>query len=238
MQEIYSPIKEEKRVLNFSTIMQKVYFLMAAGLTVTGITATITTHNQNLLIFSLQNFYFLAMAEIILVLFLSTRVKKMGKATCSIAFFSYAIINGFTLAPVFLYYAESSIATTFLITASIFVASAIYGKTTNKDITSLGNYLAMGLWGIIIAGLVNILIKSNMLEFIISVIGIVLFIVLIAVDVKKIHQFSSDIETTDLEDDDNEKIAKISIMGALTLYLDFINLFLKLLKLFGKRKNN
>ena len=237
MQEIYSPVEEEKRVLDFSTIMQKVYFLMAAGLAVTGITAVIATNNLNLLIFSLQKFWFLAIAEIILVLFLSTRVEKMGKVTCSIAFFAYAIINGLTLAPVFLYYTESSIATTFLITASMFVASAIYGKTTNNSLTSLGSYLVMGLWGITIAGFVNILIRSNLIEFMISVIGIILFIVLIAVDVKTIHQFSSYVEKTNLGEDDNEKIAKISIMGALTLYLDFINLFLKLLRVFGKRRD-
>ena len=237
MQEVYSPINEEKKVLDFSTIMQKVYFLMAAGLAVTGITALITTNNLNLLLFSFQRIWFLAIAEIVLVLLLSTRVEKMGKAACSIAFFAYAIINGITLAPIFFVYTESSIATTFLITASMFVASAVYGKATKKDITSLGNYLVMGLWGIIIAGIVNILIRSNMVEFAISVVGVVLFIMLIAVDVKTIHQFSRDIERKGLGDSDDEKIAKVSIMGALTLYLDFINLFLKLLRFFGKRRD-
>lgn len=234
MQDVYSPINEGKKVLDFSTIIQKVYFFMAAGLAVTGITAVITTNNLYLLLFSFQHFYILAILEVALVLFLGSRINKMGTGTCAVAFFGYAILNGFTLAPIFLVYTQSSIAVTFLIAAGVYIAGAIYGKTTNRSLTSLGAYLTMGLCGIIVASLVNLLIRSNVLDFFISLVGVALFIAITAVDTSRIYQISNRAEETGLNDAETNN--KISIACALTLYLDFINIFLKLLRFFGKRK--
>ncbi len=174
----------------------------------------------------------LVIIELIFVIIFSTKVSSMSAKSAKICFILYACINGLTLSTVFLRYSLGSVYITFLITASMFAIAALYGKFTQKDLTNLGSYCIMGLWGIIIAGIVNIFLRNSMLDFISSLIGIVLFIGLTAYDVNKIKEYSEQVGL-----DSDEQVDKVSIMGALTLYLDFINLFLRLIQFFGKSRD-
>ena len=227
-----SPIKENVTSYDFSTILQKVFLMMTLGLAVTGITSFIVANNLNILAFVLETWSIWLIAELALVIILSFNIKKMGAGTCTLTFFLYAIVNGLTLSTIFLAYTYSSIASTFFITAGMFGAAAIYGKVTNKDLTKFGSFLIMALFGLIIASVVNIFIQNDMFSFIVSVIGILIFIGLTAYDVQKIKAISEEVGTGD-----QDKFTQIVTMGALTLYLDLINIFLKLLRLLGKRKN-
>lgn len=231
-EEEMSPIQESTKSFSISTIFEKVFFMMTLGLAVTGITSIVIASVPTFFAFVLETWTIWAIAEIVLVLILSFNLHKMGTGTCILTFLIYAIINGITLSSIFFVYTLGSIASTFFITAGMFGAAAIYGKTTKKDLTSLGSYLLMGLIGIIIAGIVNIFIQNSMLNFITSIIGIIIFIGLTAYDVQKIKAFSESVGTGN-----QEQITQVATMGALSLYLDFINIFLKLLSLFGKRRD-
>lgn len=227
-----SPIKMEKAEINMSTVLQKVFALMTVGLVVTGITSLVVISNLALLEFLLNTFYIWLIAELIVVIFLSAKIEKIGSGTGMIAFILYAIINGMTLSTIFLAYTYSSIASTFFITAGMFAGAALFGKLTKKDLSSLSGFLSMALIGLIIAGIVEIFIYNDMLSFIISAVGIVIFVALTAYDVQKIKSYAEQIETGG-----QEGIQKLVIMGALSLYLDFINIFLKLLRIFGRSRD-
>ena len=226
-----SPIQEETKSYDFSTVLQKVFSMMTLGLAVTGITSLIVSNNLTILAFVIETWTIWLIAELLLVIILSLNIRKMGTGTCTLTFFLYAIVNGLTLSTIFLAYTYSSIASTFFITAGMFGAAALYGKVTQKDLTKFGSFLMMGLFGIIIASIVNIFIQNNMLNFITSIVGIIIFIGLTAYDIQKIKAFSIEIGAGD-----SEKFTQVVVMGALNLYLDFINIFLKLLSLFGKRR--
>ena len=231
MEDFYSPISEEHKEANFSTVLQKVFYMMTAGLAVTGITSLLTLYIPQILLFVANYWQILVVAELILVVILSLNLKNMGTATCRIAFYLYAILNGLTLSPVFLVYTETSIASTFFITAAMFGGAALYGHKTNRDLTKFGSFFIMALFGIIIAGIVNLFIMNSILDFIISVIGILLFIGITAYDVQKIKGIYALVD-----DNDEEKMTQVVTVGALNLYLDFINIFLKILNLTGKRR--
>ena len=231
MEDFYSPISEEHKEANFSTVLQKVFYMMTAGLAVTGITSLLTLYIPQILLFVANYWQILVVAELILVVILSLNLKNMGTATCRIAFYLYAILNGLTLSPIFLVYAETSIASTFFITAAMFGGAALYGHKTNRDLTKFGSFFIMALFGIIIAGIVNLFIMNSILDFIISVIGILLFIGITAYDVQKIKGIYALVD-----DNDEEKMTQVVTVGALNLYLDFINIFLKILNLTGKRR--
>lgn len=231
MEDFYSPISEEHKEANFSTVLQKVFYMMTAGLAVTGITSLLTLYIPQILLFVVNYWQILTVAELILVVILSLNLKNMGTATCRIAFYLYAILNGLTLSPIFLVYAETSIASTFFITAAMFGGAALYGHKTNRDLTKFGSFFIMALLGIIIAGIVNLFIMNSILDFIISVIGILLFIGITAYDVQKIKDIYALVD-----DNDEEKMTQVVTVGALNLYLDFINIFLKILNLTGKRR--
>lgn len=226
-----SPIREETKSYDFSTVLQKVFSMMTLGLAVTGITSLIVANNLTILAFVVETWNIWLIAELLLVIILSLNIKKMGTGTCTLTFFLYAIVNGLTLSTIFIAYTYSSIASTFFITAGMFGAAALYGKVTKKDLTKFESFLMMGLFGIIIASIVNIFIQNSMLNFITSIVGILIFIGLTAYDVQKIKAFSIEIGAGD-----PEKFTQVVVMGALNLYLDFINIFLKLLSLFGKRR--
>ena len=173
-------------------------------------------------------FFGLIIAELVLVFFLSARIRKISKTTAGIAFIGYSIINGLTLSSVLLVYAGTSVARVFVITALLFGVMTVYGMTTKSDLMSAGRYLFMGLVGIIIASLVNIFLRSSGLDWIISLVGVALFTGLTAYDTQKVIRASAGA-------DDSEAYSKIAIIAALELYLDFVNLFLYLLRLFGKK---
>ncbi len=218
--------------VGISTILQKAFGIMATGLGVTALTSFIIANNVLLMTFCYNSYFVWIIAELVLVFFLSLGIKNMGTATATIAFYAYAIVNGITLFSVFLVYTNTSIVSTFLITALMFGSAAVYGKVTKRDLSSMGSFLFMALIGIIIASIVNLFMHSGTLSFIISIVGIIVFVAFTAYDVKKLQDLSAFVD-----EGDSEGIRKIAIIGALQLYLDFINIFIKLLSLFGKRRD-
>ncbi len=217
-----------------SIFLAKVFNWMAVGLAVTGLIAFITAQSGlALTIASSPVFFILIIAELGLVFFLSARIDKIQSGTASLLFYGYSILNGLTLSVIFLAYTRSSIAGTFFITAGMFGAMALYGMVTKRDLSGWGSFLFMGLIGIIIASIVNIFLGSSNLYWIISLLGVFIFTGLTAYDVQKIKKMG---EQRILEQGE-DAIRKGSIMGALALYLDFINLFLMLLRFFGGSRN-
>lgn len=215
-----------------SSVMTSVYGWMAGALAISGLTAWYVSQDAMLLynMFNSGAIWILFIAELGLVLGLSAAINKISAMTATIMFILYALLNGATLASIFVVYELSSIASTFFITAGTFGALALYGTTTKTDLTKIGNICFMGLIGIIIAGVVNIFIGNDMLGLVTNVLGVIIFVGLTAYDSQKIKAMVADAPA------DKEVVGKLAVLGALTLYLDFVNLFLKLLALFGKKK--
>ena len=169
------------------------------------------------------------LAPLAFVLVLSFGINKLSVPAAQAVFWAFAAIMGVSLSSIFLVYTDASIAKVFFITAATFGAMSLYGYTTKRDLTQMGSFLMMGLIGLIIASVVNIFMQSSMLEFAISAVGVLIFVGLTAYDTQKIKEGYSEAHGAEL-------LAKGAIMGALSLYLDFINLFLMLLRLFGNRE--
>lgn len=214
-----------------STIfLAKVFNWMAIGLGLTGLVAFFTASSGLAMqIVTSPLFFILIIAELGMVFYLSARVDKMQAATATGLFVAYAVVNGLTLSTIFLRYTGSSIAGTFFITAGMFGAMAVYGVVTKRDLSGLGSFLFMGLIGIIIASLVNMFMQSSALSWVISMAGVLVFTGLTAYDVQRIKGMGEQGIMTQ----GDEMIKKGAIMGALALYLDFINLFIMLLRFFG-----
>ena len=212
--------------------MVKVYGWMCFALAITGFMSLFVVHFEPLLNFFVSHtgvFIFLLIAEVLLVVMLSARVEKMSLFTCTLLFLAYSILNGITLAPLFLVYTASSIASTFFIVSGTFAAMSLFGYFTKQDLTKWGNILIMALVGLIIATVVNLFLHSTWVYWITTYAGVFIFIGLIAYDTQKLKDMSA------LTLEETEEGRKMTIMGALTLYLDFINLFIYLLRIFGKR---
>jgi uncharacterized protein len=214
--------------------MLRVYNLMAIGLAITGVaalgTATLAMSNPAFaqLIYASPLKWVVMLAPLALVFFLSFRIHSMSVSTAQTTFWAYAALLGVSLSSIFLVYTGASITQTFFITATTFGAMSLYGYTTKKDISSWGSFLFMGLIGILIASVVNIFMASSALSFAISVIGVLVFTGLTAYDTQKIKE-------SYYEGDDSDTAGRKAIIGALELYLDFVNLFLMLLRLLGNR---
>ncbi len=210
--------------------MLRVYNYMTTGLALTGVVAFLVASSPAALnlIFGTGLHWVVILAPIGLVFFLSARIHKMSAAAAQISFWIFAALMGLSLASVFIIYTQESIARVFFITAATFAAMSLYGYTTKRDLSGLGSFLFMGLIGIVIASIVNIFIGSTMMQFIISAVGVLVFVGLTAYDTQKIKEMYSEL-------DGSEVAGKKAIMGALRLYLDFINLFMMLLHLFGNR---
>jgi FtsH-binding integral membrane protein len=211
--------------------MLRVYNFMAAGLGLTGLVAyaaVATGFYQQ--IASTPLIWLVMLAPIGVVLLLSFRIEHMSVAAAQAAFWSYAALMGLSLAGVFLVYTGVSVARVFFITAATFGAMSLYGYTTRRDLSQFGSFLWMGLIGIVLASLVNIFIASSALQFAISVIGVIVFTGLTAWDTQRIKEIY-------LASDPGDVLAKKALMGALALYLDFINLFVLLLQLTGQRRD-
>ena len=224
--------------------MLKVYNYMATGVLLTGIVALISfnisvvtdasgvivsfTEFGNTLFFS--GFKWLVMlAPLGIVFYMSFGINKMSASKAQTVFWIFAALMGLSLSWILLVYTGKSVARVFFITSATFGAMSLYGYTTKRDLTKLGSFLMMGLIGIIIASLINIFMKSSMMYFVISILGVLIFVGLTAYDTQKIKNMY-------VESDSGELIGKKAVMGALTLYLDFINLFIMLLRLFGQRR--
>ena len=217
-----------------ATLMRNVYTWMTLALVITGFVALYVAKSYTLLSMIIENrmlFWGLLIAEVGLVIYLSARIHRIAFSTATLLFIAYSILNGVTLSFIFMVYTMSSIATTFFVTAGTFGAMALYGYVTKKDLSRLGNICIMALIGLIIASLVNMFLHNSMMDLIISGIGVLLFTGLTAYDSQKIKQL-----LTGDELEVNDTTQKIALMGAMTLYLDFINLFLYLLRFLGDRK--
>ncbi len=217
----------------FPVLMRKVYLWMTLALAITGFTAYYVAHSETLLMAIFTNqivFWMLIIAELGLVIGLSAAINRLSLTMATLMFVLYSVVNGATMSFIFLAYTASSITNVFLITAGTFAAMALFGYFTKTDLTSLGKYLMMGLIGIIIATIVNIFTKSSGLTIILNYLGVLVFVGLTAYDAQKIKQM---LLTAPDASEDSQKIA---LLGALSLYLDFINLFIYLLRLFGKRE--
>ena len=229
------PLKSTQTRVLVNDFVRSVYNWMALGLGLTGFIAFYVSNSPNLikLIFGNQILFFgLIIGELGLVFYLSARVQKIQASTATALFILYAALNGVTLSFIFLIYTQSSIVSTFFICSATFVTCSIYGMVTKRDLTSFGGFMAMGLIGIIIASVVNMFIRSSGMSMIISYIGVLVFVGLTAYDTQKLKRMAL-AQPSDLE---AGVVRKGAIMGALTLYLDFINLFLMLLRILGNRR--
>ena len=208
-------------------IFPKVFLWLFVGLLVSGVTAFYVSNQPNMMynIYEENWYFWLVLAELAVVIFLSARIHKMRHMTAIISYLLYSILTGTTLSVIFAAFTTGSIAIVFGITALIFAIFAMIGYTTKADLSKWTNILLIGLLAVIIVGIINIFIGSDMVALVTSIITVILFIGFIAYDIQKIKYL------TTVMDDEN----KIAIIGALELYLDFINIFIHLLSIFGRR---
>lgn len=217
-----------------STLLRNVYVWMTLALVITGFVSMYVAQSYQLVSFIFGNklaLWGMLIAELAVVFYLSARINSISFTKATVMFIIYSILNGATLASIFLVYTMSSIASTFFVAAGTFGVMALYGYVTKSDLTRIGNICLMALIGLIIATLVSMFWQNSMLQMIITYAGVILFVGLTAYDSQKIKRLltTDGIEVT-------EETQKIALLGALTLYLDFINLFLYLLRLLGDRK--
>jgi len=226
--------QEGFRVKNSTTIyLTRVYNWMALALFITGLMAYYAATSEqirNLIFSSKFTFYGLIIGELLLVVYLSRAIHKISQSTAIFMFLLYAVLNGLTMSVIFMMYTTASIASTFYITAGTFGVMSLYGYYTKNDLTKIGNLAMMGLIGIIIASIVNMFFQNDMMGWIITYLGVAIFVALTAYDTQKLKEIGANGFR------DGESMEKSAIMGALTLYLDFINLFLFLLRIFGDRR--
>ncbi len=231
MAQQYSYGATRARTEVVSAFMRGVYQWMTLGLLLTaGIAWWVSTSEAALnFIFGNQMVFFgLVIAELILVVVMAAAIRKISASAATLMFIGYSVLNGLTLSFIFLAYAQATIFQTFVVCAVMFGGMSLYGLTTKKDLTSWGSFLFMGLIGVVIASIVNMFMHSSMMEFVISIIGVIVFTGLTAYDTQKLMVLGQTAGGNDAA-----AVRKVTILGALTLYLDFINLFLMLLRLFG-----
>ena len=230
----YARERELEMSSAFPVLMRKVYLWMTLALVITGFTAYYVAHNETLLTALVSNqilFWGLVIGEFALVIGLSAAINKLSLTMATLMFVIYSVINGATLSFIFLVYTYSSITNVFFITAGTFAVMALIGYFVKVDLSSMGKILMMALIGIIIATIVNIFTKSEGLAMILNYLGVLVFVGLTAYDSQKIKQMMM------AAPDAGEVAQKMALLGALSLYLDFINLLLYLLRIFGARRD-
>lgn len=230
----YSREQELEMSAALPVLMRKVYVWMSLALVITGITAYFVAHNEPLLMALVTNqvlFWGLVIGELALVIGLSAAINRLSLTTATLMFVLYSIVNGATMSFIFLAYTASSITNVFFITAGTFAAMALFGYFTKTDLSAIGKYLMMALIGIIIATIVNIFTKSAGLTVVLNYLGVLVFVGLTAYDAQKIKNMLL------MAPDAGEAAQKVALLGALSLYLDFINLFLYLLRILGARRD-
>ncbi|MCR4817962.1 MAG: Bax inhibitor-1/YccA family protein [Fretibacterium sp.] len=218
-----------------NALFRRVYQWMAVGLILTAVTAYMVASSQAFLRFFYSSsvpLMVVAVAEVGLVLWLSMGINRISAGTAAASFAIYSVLNGILCSSVLLVYTQESVYTTFLSTAGMFGVMSVYGIYTRRNLTSLGSFLTMGLFGLIIAMVVNLFMGSSRMELIISALGIIIFLGLTAWDTWKIRQMGAQLEGGE----DGVMMRKVAIIGALSLYLDFINIFLYLLRFMGKQR--
>ena len=215
-----------------NNLLRKVFLYMILGIAISfGTGAYLLYFNQGLLSTLFNYYQFLVIAELAMVFSISFFINKMSSSLARSLFFAYSLVNGITLTVIGRIYAPQVIFYAFMITLTIFVVTAIYGYTTQEDLSSYRRFFMIALISLIILSIINIFLKANMLEWIITIAGTVIFTGLIAYDVNRIKWISYQ-----LADGDNEVMEKMGIIGALSLYLDFVNLFFYILRIFGRKK--
>lgn len=217
-----------------STYMAQVYGWMTCGLLLTAFVSWYAANTPQIMELVFANritFFALIIVQLGLVMVLSMAVQKLSGAVATAIFMLYSALTGLTMASIFVVYTGSSIAGTFVVTAGMFGAMSLWGYTTKRDLSGMGSMLFMALIGIILASLVNLWLQSTALMWAVTYIGVVVFVGLTAYDTQKLKNIGEGINV-----EDKENLRRYSIMGALTLYLDFINLFLMLLRIFGNRR--
>jgi len=225
--------REAEVTAAFPALMRKVYLWMSMALVITGLTAYVVATSDaliNLIFANKAVMWILIIAELAIVVGISAAINKLSLPVATGLFVLYSVINGAVLSSIFFIYTEGSIAMVFFITAGTFAAMSLYGYTTKSDLTSWGKILIMGVVGLIIASVVNIFLKSSTMDLIVSYIGVLIFVGLTAYDTQKIKQMCLQAPDT------GESMQKLALLGALSLYLDFINLFIYLLRILGSRK--
>ena len=219
----------------YRVLMRKVYLWMALALAVTGMTSFYIASNPGLLqtIFTSRGiFLMLIIAELALVFILSARIMKMSFATAGIMFAAYSVLNGITMSFIFIAFTMSSIAGAFFVTAGMLAVMSFIGFTLKKDLSSFGSFFFMALIGLVIATVVNAFYANSVLYWVITYIGVLLFVGLTAYDTQKIKHM-----LMEYGDEVNDNTQKLALLGSLSLYLDFINLFLYILRFFGRNDN-
>lgn len=235
-ERLYRMIEEKEGLVSlaFPALMRKVYVWMTLALVITGFTAFGIAENPGLVYTIVTNrllFWGLIIGEFALVMAIYGAIGKLSATAATLLFVLYSIVNGATLSVIFLAYTMTSIASVFFITAGTFAVMAFIGYTTKTDLTSFGKMLMMGLIGIILATVVNIFIGSSMLNMMVSYVGVVVFVGLTAYDSQKIKNLLYQVDNM------SEEAQKLALLGSLTLCLDFINLFLMLLRIFGGNRD-
>lgn len=225
------------RQLAISQFVSKTYGYMFLGLATTGLVSYGIASSESMVQWMLEHtfvFYGALIAEFLLVMGLSAALHRLSSSAAFMGFLAYSVLNGITFSMIFLIYTMTSIGQVFMISAGMFGGLALYGTVTKKDLTGMGTFFGMGIWGLVLVGLVNIFVRSESLSLGLSAAGVLIFAGLTAYDAQKIralaYQYSDGSYGTEEE-------GKGAILGALTLYLNFINLFLNLLRLFGNRRD-
>jgi FtsH-binding integral membrane protein len=213
--------------------MVAVFRQMAIALVITGLVASFVSSSEAMMqmIFGTPLSWVVMLAPIAMAFFMSSMIMRLSLQAAQMTFYIFSALMGLSLSSIFMIYTGESIARVFFITASVFGAMSIYGYTTKRDLTSFGSFLIMGLIGIILASLVNIFLKSSMIHFITSILGLFIFIGLTAYDtqrIKEIYRYAAG---------SGDTLVRLSILGALSLYMDFINLFIHMLQFLGDRRN-
>ena len=217
------------------SIIKNVYLWMTAGLALTGVVAYGLSNNPAMMrsiVGSPFLFFAIVIGELALVMYLSAKLMHMSAQAATLAFAVYSVLNGITMSVIFLAYTGATISLAFFSTAATFGAMSLYAMVTKRDLSGFGHYLVMGVIGIIIVSFINIFLKSPAVYYFISYAGVLIFMGLTAFDTQRILQMSNQLSGTV----DEGMYIKLSIMGALKLYLDFINIFLFLLRIFGRRR--
>ena len=229
-EKIINAYSSSERSAVFSALMRKVYLWMTMGLAMTALAAAYVASSPSLLqsIFSGSTLLILIVAELGLVFYMSARIMKMSFATAGLLFAAYALLNGVTLSSIFVVYKIADITAAFIATAGTFAAMTVVGFVVKRDLSAMGRFMMMALIGFIIASVVNMFMASSALYWGITYLGVLIFCGLTAYDTQKIKQMF-----LSYGDEVNDGTMKLALMGSLTLYLDFINLFLYLLRIFA-----
>jgi len=230
-QNVYTKSKQKT-----NSLLRNIYLWMSLALVLTATVSYSVANNTQLLKFFFSNsvvLILLIIAQFACVIFLSARLQHMSLTACIATFALYSVLTGVTLSSIFIVYTRSNITNAFFSAALMFGGMSLYAMTTKRDLSSWRSYLVMGLWGIIIASVLNIFLRSSAFYYMISYFGVILFLGLTAYDTQKLLRIGNNIDGIG-----EENYIKLSIYGALTLYLDFINLFLFLLRIFGRGSNN